>query len=974
MVRLLLSCVVIMIFAMAGSALAQEQLRVRTGDHDDYSRLVFDWESPVTYTAESEADGRLVIKFNQEAALPSPPSATGNILGIEILSQNPLQMSVSIPAESRTRDFMAGNRVVVDVYDPPGGRKPVAEKPAAERPAPVASAPLAAASESPAEDVVVTEEAKEAEPEAMESETPVKEEKVPPKANAISLSSITSQGLAVFESNGNIWLVNDQSDLVISPQVSGPNADYFKPIQTQALEGGRAFKTKGMKDTYLRGQGGGMLWRVIISAAKRKDSPVKPLRQDVQENLPRSGKIIWPLHEAGRVLEVPDPVSGAIIKVVTVANAKQFAGPAMEFVDFKTLNSTIGLAILPKVDDLEVRVIENGVEISRPGGLAVSADKTLSTVEALSAQPNPQGDPGSMSRRIFDFQNWQMGGIKALEQNRNIIMAGLTDKSEEARIEGVMTMAKMYLANAQGSEALGFLTYIEDELPTLLENGQFIALRGAAKAVDWKAESAFEDLSREDLQDFEEIGYWRAYALADLGDWTQAEEVMPQSLSALYTYPAPIFNRLALVLAEVALRAGDVKRADALLVAVEAQKDTLFEPQKAALGYLKGELARQRGDIKTTKELWEPLVKGKDDLYRAKAGLALTRLQVVEKELMPAQAIDNLERLRYAWRGDELEAQINYWLGKTYFESGAYAKGLNIMREAASLVEGTDFGTHITSEMSEAFTKIFLGPELDKLSPLDAGALYEQFANLVPSGPEGDQVVQKLAERLVQGDLLARASDLLVGQLENRLQGLQAYDIAVRLTAIYLLDGENQKALKTIDRATEKLKALPVELQTPERSREISLLRARALSRQGHPDQALALLGELDKTPDVNRLRADTAWYAGYWDDAAEAMNDVIIDQAISLTRPLSEENTNLILQRAVALNLANDRVALANMREKYSDPMAQTNKARIFEVITRARQSTALADRETLMGIVSEVDLFADFLKTYKSVQAPSH
>ena len=61
-------------------------------------------------------------------------------------------------------------------------------------------------------------------------------------------------------------------------------------------------------------------------------------------------------------------------------------------------------------------------------------------------------------------------------------------------------------------------------------------------------------------------------------------------------------------------------------------------------------------------------------------------------------------------------------------------------------------------------------------------------------------------------------------------------------------------------------------------------------------------------------------------------------------------------------------------MREKYSDAMSQTDKARIFEVITRPRQSAALADRETLMGIVSEVDLFSDFLESYKEVGTPSN
>lgn len=76
-----------------------------------------------------------------------------------------------------------------------------------------------------------------------------------------------------------------------------------------------------------------------------------------------------------------------------------------------------------------------------------------------------------------------------------------------------------------------------------------------------------------------------------------------------------------------------------------------------------------------------------------------------------------------------------------------------------------------------------------------------------------------------------------------------------------------------------------------------------------------------------------------------------------------------LILQRAVALNLSGDRIGLANLREKFAEAMSQTNKARLFDVVTRPRKNAGLADRETLLSTVSEVDLFADFLNSYRDV-----
>ena len=184
------------------------------------------------------------------------------------------------------------------------------------------------------------------------------------------------------------------------------------------------------------------------------------------------------------------------------------------------------------------------------------------------------------------------------------------------------------------------------------------------------------------------------------------------------------------------------------------------------------------------------------------------------------------------------------------------------------------------------------------------------------------------------------------------------------------MDGKAAEAKKALDKAIKSFQAAPPEYQTDERKREISLLMSRTLADQGQVNDAIAFLEELPFHPDVNKMHADVAWRAQLWDDAAAGLKEVIADQNISLTRPFSPESAELILQRAIALNLAGDRVGLTNMREKYSDSMAATKRAKVFEVVTRARQSSALADRETLMSVVNEVDIFSDFLDAYKATQ----
>src|SRR5262249_20882102 len=156
---------------------------------------------------------------------------------------------------------------------------------------------------------------------------------------------------------------------------------------------------------------------------------------------------VWPFESARRVFDVPDPVTGRKMKVVTVASAKDYAGPPMDFIDFSTIDSPVGLIIVPKVDDLEVTLTRDGSAVgTRPGGLALTDEKDLATAESAKQQ---KVNPGSQAnaKRIFDFKNWQMGGFSALDENRNIIMTQVGSAKGNDKVEGILTLAKMYLAN-----------------------------------------------------------------------------------------------------------------------------------------------------------------------------------------------------------------------------------------------------------------------------------------------------------------------------------------------------------------------------------------------------------------------------------------------------------------------------------------------------------------------------------------------
>lgn len=794
----------------------------------------------------------------------------------------------------------------------------------------------------------------------------------PASMHVLTVTATASVGLSVFERGGELWFVSDHQSRHLIPVVNSKTPHIFAPFAGQEINGGQAYKTTFPGGYEAKAKGGELSWKIILDKQESKEKPIELQRIARGGNFSRGGKIIWPVKDATGILELPDPQTGESLKIVTVKNAEQFAGPPRDFVDFAILRSVVGLAVLPKVDDLEVRLTEEGVEIGRPGGLAILPETIISSAAQEQAAPKVlKGGSASSGPRIFNFGEWQRIPFESLEKNKNLVLAALPQYTKGARAEDLIALAKAYLLSGMGAEALGFLDFAAQELPEIAKNPEFIALRGMANAFDGKTDEALADLQKPALKPYEEVGYWKAFVLADLGDWQQAIDVLPANLGPFYEYPGQVSRRLALVLSEVLLRAGKVDQADELLALIEHYKADLDEPMSAALAYLRGESARQRGQKQKAVDIWRELEKGPDDLYRVKAGLAVTRLLDEEGAIPTEKVIDRLERLRYAWRGDEIEALVNYWLGDAYFRKNDYVKGLSIMRDAAEVAGETELGRRVTTDMSKVFTALFMGPDLEKLSALDAVALYEQFSELSPPGAEGDKLARMLSEHLVRADLLTRAAAILENQVNNRLKGDDLVRIGKRLAVIYLLDRQPQKALATLSKLEN-----PVNLMLPGPGRdqteyEMTLMRARAYAQDNRAEQALTLLKDMKPDPDINRLRADISWQAGFWAEAADALTQVLEDQAPG-GAPLDEKQTQVVMNLAVALNLANDRIAIANLRKKYGGLMTKTAKAHQFEVITRERRNAVLADRETLMSVVSEVDLFKEFLDAYKSADPP--
>lgn len=981
------------------SVIAQEQVSVRSGVHPDYTRIVFDWLEPVEYSV-SKTGQTIAVVFDKASQPDLELLSAQNLPLIQEIepyqtSDGNLALRFQVERGIDYRHFLIGSRVVVDFKGPEGAAQKIASSapptpaPPEEKPDPVTAAPSETEEQKTAQRLE-KELAPEVEKKEVIVETPALEEPpIPAPAQTIleqaveesepSVLTITSTsvlGAAAFRRSGFLWIAIDEPDLAIDPAVDGPDAASLGALEKYEIPGGKLFRLSIPDNYEIYPEGGDLYWRFIITPNERDITPL-PLEKEFSgsQEAP-TGFLVWtaPEDETGEVLAFQDPVIGDQIMVSTVTDSQIYAGPSLQFPEMQVLDSPLGLAVQPYIDDLSMASTSQGVVITKKDGgffLSPMKDTVSLKLQEEIEEGAEEENPGGI-RRIFNLARWQMGGLGALNKNQHVLLSNMKNKPDEDKVVDFLTLAKLNIAHNKSFEAIGFLRLAAQIFPDIEKNPEYKALQSVAYALSSQYDRALRGLLDKDLAPFTELDYWKAFTFAGVEDWQQAEESLPGNFDLLTEYPDLLRNRLVLALIEVALKSGRADDAEALLLLLEPDFPKLPLHQQAAWSYLDGEAKRQRGEVEAALEAWRPLLTSKDDLYRVRAGLSITRLEMEEGGMTPAKAIDTLEGLRFVWRGDDLESLINFRLGDLYIKNRNFMKGLSVLRNAASLKPDSEVGKQITEYMARTFESLYLDPEMaERVSPIEAVSVYDEFKELTPAGQTGDRLVESLAENLVKVDLLGRAADLLQTQVRNRLQGEEAGRVAIRLAAIRLLDDQPDLALTALDTAEREYRdafeaqgedTLPSDIQ-----REITLLRARALSDQKKPMAALDALSDLQRDSTVNRLRTDIAIKASLWAEASDALQELIFDEDISLTRPLTTRQAELILNRAITLNLAGNRVGIANLRERYDDIMQQTPQYRIFEVVTRPRQAALIGNRSTITSIISEVDMFKEFLDTYR-------
>src|SRR4029078_8011493 len=167
------------------------------------------------------------------------------------------------------------------------------------------------------------------------------------------------------------------------------------------------------------------------------------------------------------------------------------------------------------------------------------------------------------------------------------------------------------------------------------------------------------------------------------------------------------------------------------------------------------------------------------------------------------------------------------------------------------------------------------------IPPVEALGLFYDYRELTPIGRRGDEMIRRLADRLVAVDLLEQAGELLPHQVDHRLQGAARAQVATRLATIYLMNHNADKALAVLQ--STRLSEITADLRE-----QRLLLESRAMSDIGRHELALEIIDGM-KGREALRLRADILWAGKKWRESAEAI-ELLYGERWSESAPLTEQ------------------------------------------------------------------------------------
>ncbi|WPB82934.1 hypothetical protein [Sediminicoccus rosea] len=641
------------------------------------------------------------------------------------------------------------------------------------------------------------------------------------------------------------------------------------------------------------------------------------------------GRAILHAPRPGRVLSLPDPLTGGplLVGLVTQAGPRQLGTRGLAELDL--LETFLGVAVLARADRVALRPGAGRFLLSIEGGSV-----------SLAAAPDAMQGLAPGMTRSFDMPAQPMA---ALLERLRAQQAGIASAPPLTRAEPRLAAAQTLLALGLPQEAQAMLRLAAQESPEAAMDRRLAFLGGMAALLAGRpGEAAGLDA---EIPGSDEVLLWRSLRAAMQGDAQAAGPGLAAAWPLLQAYPEGLRRRVVGPAAEALVEGGQHAAARRLIEAMADDPAILLA--QAMLEEAQGEPARAL-------EAYAAAAQGRDRLMRARALRRGIELRLATGRLDAAGAARALESALFAWRGDGIELTTRERVAALRREAGDPRGALALLRETAEAFP--EQAAQLRAPIQSAFLHA-----LETESPLGAVALADAHPELLPSGEAGEGVLAMLTERLVALDLADRASALLRRAMEHAPAGEHRAALGARLAALRLSERDAEGTLAAL--AASSAPRLPHGLVETR-----SLLAARAEARRGNRALAAEALQALGPAGDeaLSEILAEARDFNG----AAAALGRHLA--TLPASGPLPESAQRLLLRQAAWLAMAGDQTALAQLRARHGAQIASSPLASAFEMLA-TDPVRGLAD---LPRLARELNLFRSLpqrLEPLRTAQGPA-
>jgi hypothetical protein len=638
-----------------------------------------------------------------------------------------------------------------------------------------------------------------------------------------------------------------------------------------------------------------------------------------------------------------DPDAGDTLLVVTAPPPVRGFIKRQDFVELSLLESGHGVVVHPNSDDISAEVGSDKVMLGRPGGLTLSSADVAAERATAAVRP------------LFDAVEWRKNQEENFLPRLDALIKAAATAEPEQKTQSRLDLANFYMARAMYHEARGVTNLIYSETKQGSEEAAVMMVHAVASILIGHPDRGLKDLANPAIGNGYDSQLWKGFAFARQEKWADAREKFKNAEFAIASLPLDLQRIVTADAMRASLEVKDYAGASRR----RSELDVIGVPDemKPAVAVLRGRLAEALGYDKDALDAYKFAASTSNRLAAAEGRQLWVLLRQKRGEIGQAEVLRELETLSAIWRGDGIEVKTLQRMAQIYADTARYSDSFAAVKTATRLQPNAELSRQAQDGASALFAQLYLSPKGEDMKPIDALGMFYEYRELTPIGRRGDEMIRRLAERLVAVDLLDQAAELLQYQVDKRLEGAARAQVAARLAMVYLT---NRKP----DRAIAALRLTRIADLSGELRQQRLLLESRAQSDVGRHDLALDIISNITGREAI-RLRSDIYWASRQWREASEQIELYYADRWRDF-KPLNAAEKADVIRAVVGYALAEDAIGLARFREKYAPLMSGDAERQAFDLASKPASSSS-TEFALIAKMAASVDTLDGFIREMK-------